>query len=154
LCVWQQVPGTEYQVEGACWVANPVGLNCLVLTRQQRPWCLLVLGCGLPRAIATAADTEDPSLQAARVLGPACQVWASRSQRSCSSHRRTKLVGRGIPGACLLVWASGNAVSAVQWCCRHRGTKCGALSFCVCWEAGLAVECQVMEPGTMWQFQE
>jgi hypothetical protein len=33
-----------------------MGLNYLVLTRQQRPWVLLVLGCGLPGATAAAAD--------------------------------------------------------------------------------------------------
>jgi hypothetical protein len=57
--------------------AKQAGINHLVLTMQQRPWGLLVLGCGLPGAMATTTGMGDPSLQAAGVLGPACQVLAA-----------------------------------------------------------------------------
>jgi hypothetical protein len=64
----------------------------------------------LPRATAPAAGMGDPSLWAVGVLGPARQVPASRSYRSFCNHWRTKPVGSGSPGVCLLVQAFGRLV--------------------------------------------
>jgi hypothetical protein len=80
LHVWQQAPDTEQLVEGAHEAAKPASLNHVVPTRQQRSWCLLMPGYGLPGATEAAAVMGEESLSAAGVLGPACQAWASRSQ--------------------------------------------------------------------------
>jgi hypothetical protein len=126
-----------------------VGLNYLVSTRQYGPWDLLVLGCGLPGAMATAAGMGEPSLQAAGVLGPAVQMWAPGGQCSSTagmweprlcvyllaqatrSHgswcwlEGTKPFGHKSSGAWFPTWASG---STDQWCCCwFRGAKSAGL---------------------------
>jgi hypothetical protein len=69
---------------------------------------------------AAAAGMGDPSLQAAGVLGPACQVPGSKSYRSCCSYKRTKPAGSESCGACLLAQASR---STVQQLLLAWGTK-------------------------------
>jgi hypothetical protein len=46
-----------------------VNLNCLLPTKQQRPWGVLVLGCGLPGATAAAVSLGEQSLQAVGIPG-------------------------------------------------------------------------------------
>jgi hypothetical protein len=75
---------------GSCGATKLAGLSCLVPTKQQRFWGLLVLWYGLLGATAAAAGMGEPSLWAARVLRSACLVWAPGGQYSSP-------VGKGDP---------------------------------------------------------
>jgi hypothetical protein len=78
---------------------------------ERKPWGFLA-GTGLPGAMATARGTEESSLWAAGVLGPAFQEGSAVVLQAWE----TKSLGSGSPGAWFPAWASG---STVQWfCCR------------------------------------
>jgi hypothetical protein len=81
-------------------------------------WCpqcngslgVLCWGMGFQEPQQLLQSGGNPSLLPAGVLGPVCQVLASRRHRNCCHQGRTKPLGTGSPGVCLLVQASRTAV--------------------------------------------
>jgi hypothetical protein len=76
---------------------------------------------GLLGSMAAAADTREPSLWAAGILGTACQVWdpAGHLGSAAGTGEPSLQVVRALGPACQ------HRLLGAQYssCCQHRGTK-------------------------------